>query len=60
MAEITKREDQASRTDTRVEGVQEQLRIALSTLQQAIGGVQFQASNDREILMKEARETVVI
>ncbi|CAK8678043.1 unnamed protein product [Clavelina lepadiformis] len=55
VAEITKREDQASRTDTRVEGVQEQLRIALSTLQQAIGGVQFQASNDREILMKEIK-----
>lgn len=48
LAEITKRETQSSETSSHIMAVQEQLRVALSSLQQAIGGVQFQVSKDKE------------
>nr|XP_002123709.1 coiled-coil domain-containing protein 154 [Ciona intestinalis] len=55
LAEITKREEQATRQGGHIDGVQEQLRIAVSTLQQAIGGLQFQAAKDKDRVLGEIK-----
>lgn len=53
LAEITKREKQSGNIISQVDSVQEQLRVALSTLQQAIGGVQFQVKRDKEQIITD-------
>ena len=59
LAEITKREAQARQVLSQVDGVQEQLRVALSTLQDAIGGLQLQAAQIKEQLLNEVRFCVL-
>jgi len=56
LAEITKREGQASRVISQVEGVQEQLRVAVASLQQAIGGLQYQSTREQEKLLSSVRK----
>lgn len=53
LAEITKREVQSRQVLSQVEGVKEQLRVALSTLQEAISGLHMQTTKNKEMLMKE-------
>ncbi|XP_039248578.2 coiled-coil domain-containing protein 154-like isoform X2 [Styela clava] len=55
LAEIQKREGQSTNILSQIDSLQEQLRVALSSLQQAIGGVQFQVSRDREQFSNEIK-----
>jgi len=59
LAEITKREVQSSNIISRVTEVQEQLRAALSSLQQAIGGIQLTVSKDKEQLMNDFKSRLL-
>ena len=52
-AEITKREAQTRKIVSQVDGVKEQLRVALSTLQEAIGGLQVQTTHQKEQILNE-------
>ena len=56
MAEITKRDAQSRQVLSQLDGVKEQLRVALSTLQEAIGGLQMQMTQNKEYLLNEVKK----
>ena len=57
-AEITKREAQTRKVASQVDGVKEQLRVALSSLQEAIGGLQVQTVHQKEQILNEVSQSV--
>ncbi len=55
LAEIRKRESQLRATEENVGGIHEQLRVALSSVQEALGTLKYRIGQEREEVLQQAR-----